>query len=217
MGRVRPTTSSSADPPPGTTIEEPASTTTDVDLEALAEAQAVSEVLELPSGRRVEITSFPEQIRVSSPTGRVELSIRLTEEGPQLSFESADIELRATQKLSLECRDLAISAARTAEISAEDVVVTARGHARVTGGTAAVEATEGDVLLTANDNVSAVGERILLNCDGSDEVPNWLATALDAKLAPAAPERLPRRDVTGNSELFDASNPAKEPKPWPTA
>jgi hypothetical protein len=47
-----------------------------------------------------------------------------------------------------------------------------------------VESTEGDLTLAAHDDVRARGERVLLNCDREDAVPDWLRDAVDARLPP---------------------------------
>ena len=127
----------------------------------------------LPSGRSVTVLADDqgERVEVRARTGTLELTIELTPTGAKLHLDAVDLALRATGTLSAEC---------------DRFEVRARTEARVSAPATTVESTEGDLLLTAHDDVRARGERVLLNCDRGDAVPDWMADALDARLPAGA-------------------------------
>lgn len=113
-----------------------------------------------------------ERLRVAAPGGGVELSIRLTPEGPVLELHGAAIELVASREVAVRCERFVVDAR-------EDVVIAAGGdkreaiagdHVTEVGGQSrseargvAVTARLGSVEVKANDDVALVGERIFLN------------------------------------------------------
>ncbi|WP_394830337.1 hypothetical protein LVJ94_27900 [Pendulispora rubella] len=144
----------------------------------------------LPSGRSLEVTRAGEHetLRVVGSSGRVELTVHLTDAGPKLVFEAADIELHAANSVSVQC---------------ERFDVHARDEARIVAHHASVETTAGDIALRANDNVVVVGEQIRLNCDKPDEVPPWMTEQFAARLATTADlaPSIPASDVTGDADI----------------
>ncbi len=125
----------------------------------------------LPSGRSVTALSddLGERVEVRALDGRLELTIELTPQGARLHLDAVDIALRASGTVSAEC---------------DRFEVRARSEARVSSAATTVESTEGDLALTAHDDVRARGERVLLNCDRDDELPDWMRSAVDARLPP---------------------------------
>jgi hypothetical protein len=125
----------------------------------------------LPSGRSVAVLAddHGERVEVRALNGTLELTIELTPTGAKLHLDAVDIALRASGTLSAEC---------------DRFDVRARSEARVSSAATTVESTEGDLTLTAHDDVRAAGERVLLNCDRDDEVPSWMSEALGARLPP---------------------------------
>lgn len=125
----------------------------------------------LPSGRSVTVISddHGERVEVRALQGTLELTIELTPTGAKLHIDAVDIALRASGTLSAEC---------------DRFEVRARAAAVVSAPATSIESTEGDLVLTAHDDVRATGERVLLNCDRDDEVPDWMGAALDARLPP---------------------------------
>lgn len=123
----------------------------------------------LPSGRTVTVLAddHGERVEVRALGGALELTIELTPSGARLHLDAVDIALRARGTVSAEC---------------ERFEVRAREAATVSSPATTVESTEGDLLLRANDDVRASGERVLLNCDKEDEVPDWMRDAVDARL-----------------------------------
>lgn len=140
----------------------------DVDLLAAA-LNARQHRSALPSGRTVTVLAddHGERVEVRASTGTLELTIELTPNGAKLHLDAVDIALRARGTVSAEC---------------ERFEVRAREAATVSSPATTVESTEGDLLLRANDDVRTSGERVLLNCDKEDEVPEWMREAVDARL-----------------------------------
>lgn len=112
--------------------------------------RAAPRQLELRSGRRVrdESDASGEQLRITSPEGRLELEVRFNAEGPVLRFGRAAVELSSEGDVTLGARNLHLRAAE--ELSAE-------GHA------VRLRSRRGDVAIRANDDVRLDGERIKLN------------------------------------------------------
>lgn len=114
-----------------------------------AEAELPAELVGRRSGRRIRLEPDVggERLLICTAEGEVELSIRLTPEGPVLRLAGARVELAADQ-LALRCRELDIDVGEAALIRARSV---------------GVEATLGNITLRANDDVQIEGERIWLN------------------------------------------------------
>jgi hypothetical protein len=134
------------------------------------------------SGRRVSLrlTMGRETLEIVGPEGRTELSIVLTERGPKLVIETADVEIRTVNHVVVDC---------------ESLEVKARGALTLEGGTTSIVAARGDVDLKANDAIKLVGEQIRLNCDGPEKVPPWMEKELEAQLVRALRDKAsPGRD-----------------------
>ena len=164
------------------------------DLAEIAERSDSSQDVPLPSGRNVHIAVVggTESLRVTGCDGAVELTIKLSDNGHKLIFDAADIELNATEDVRLSCRNFQVEASERASVQGADM---------------RLEATRGDVQVHANDHVSLVGEQIRLNCDKPDEIPEWMAAELGAKLASAvaAPEAPDAKALVPQRVLGDAS------------
>ncbi|MFS8070399.1 MAG: hypothetical protein ACMG6S_28890 [Byssovorax sp.] len=120
---------------------------------AITPIGAATQVI-LPSGRRLEAELEPggaDVLRIRARDGQCVLTVRITDEGPVLSFSGATLELEA-RRLDVSCDDL-----------------------RLRVGGAAVVDIGGDVdARVANDDVALKGERVLLN---SDDPPMPLSMA----------------------------------------
>ncbi|HWL85824.1 MAG TPA: hypothetical protein VNO21_08485 [Polyangiaceae bacterium] len=156
-----------------------------------AKAAPKNATLELPSGRKLAVQPDPEGERLSihGKGGKLELSIVLTDAGPRLVIDAADIELRAQGTLAVDCERFEVRARTEASIRAPDAVV---------------EATKGSLDLRANDFVRVVGEQIRLNCDRPEEIPAWMKEALEARFLHAPPPQTthPAAEVTGDGDLL---------------
>lgn len=156
-------------------------------IEELGVASATRE-LSLPSGRAIEVSieGGAEQLRVRGRGGRVELTVVLTDAGPRLVFESADIELKSAGAVTVDCDRFAVNARSEASIRSEEV---------------RVEATLGSVAVLANDVVSLDGEEVRMNCDKPDDVPPWMRDTFAAQLV-KNPHIAPS-EVQGDASLVD--------------
>jgi hypothetical protein len=146
---------------------------------------------------RLNLSLGQERLEIVGPQGATELSVILTETGPKLIFESADVQIVTPKKIALDCQRFEVRAQEEIQLS---------------GATTSIQARKGDVRIDANDKVSLVGEQIRLNCDGPDEVPQWMQRELAAHLLSAAmPSLVPRRDRTGdlNETPSDSTAPPK--------
>jgi hypothetical protein len=64
-------------------------------------------------------------VEVHAPDGRLEVRIRLTEDGPVLEMESVRLSLRATESLEVEAKDVRVKASGEMDLQAGgDVTVT---------------------------------------------------------------------------------------------
>lgn len=148
--------------------------------------------LELSGGRVIEAVQRDgtELVRVRGRSGKVEITIELTDAGARLIVDAADLELRASRSVTVACADFSLEASGTARLAAADLSIAAR---------------VGDLALAANDAVDIEGEQILLNSDKPREPPTWLRDDLEAKLVGEI-RRIPRRDREGTL----AGRPADE-------
>jgi len=128
--------------------------------------------LVLASGRRIAVDSGDrERINVTSPDGTFELAIAFTAAGPVLRLSAAALELSCSGDLRLDCENLALSARSSMAITAgnltEEIAGTRTasvgGRSQLEARAVGIRARLGDVVLDANDNVRATGEKILLN------------------------------------------------------
>lgn len=128
--------------------------------------------LVLASGRSIDIDpSDGESINVRSPEGAFELAITFTKAGPVLRLSAASLELCCNGDLRLDCENLALSARSSMSITAgtlsEEIAGTRTsligGKSQLEAHAVGIRARLGDVVLNANDNVRATGEKILLN------------------------------------------------------
>jgi hypothetical protein len=142
-------------------VRGPASIVGPVEIAQPAGAAAVQAGrLELPSGRSIECHDAPaggELVTIRNPAGRVELEVRLTEAGPVLLFDAAQLELRATGRIRADCESLEI-------VTAGDAALRVGGELSTSARTTDIASTRGDVRIRANDDVRLNGERVKLNC-----------------------------------------------------
>jgi hypothetical protein len=144
--------------------------------------------LALISGRRYELTACPEgdRLTVRGRGGAVLLRVLMTDAGPVLSFESADIEIAAAGKLAFSATDVSIEAARSLSLQAGgdcNTTVAGTRHTRV-GATDRLEAaaiqlqaSEGAAAIRAAGRIALDGEHIGLNDDPCPQPFSWSALA----------------------------------------
>jgi hypothetical protein len=92
--------------------------------------------VELREGRRLSLASVgkDELVEIRGAGGKLELRIRLTEDGPVLEMESVRLVLRAEESVDVETKDFNVTAAAGIKLEGKaDVLVNADGEVRVTG------------------------------------------------------------------------------------
>ena len=103
--------------------------------EELAEDTDRREVY-LRAGRSltIEPTTGGELVEIRSPSGQVELRVKLTEDGPVLQLDSVRLQLKATEDVEIEGKRVAIKARETITVASEDEVqIEGQGDVRVRG------------------------------------------------------------------------------------
>lgn len=134
--------------------------------------------LALPSGRALSITPTAEgeRVTITGRDGGVELSIELTPEGPRLRVDAVSLELSARERITARCDRFEVHARDELSLDAPE---------------AHLAATRGDLRLSANDSLRARGERVLLNCEDPDPLPQWMEETLGGRLrtSPRGPRR----------------------------
>jgi hypothetical protein len=135
-----------------------------------AEAPAV---VPFAAGRTVELDHSMQTVRLRSPNGQIELTVRVTADGPVLSFGTAALELVQTGTLRLDVGKLELRARMGVEIESlgsvtqrviGDHTLHCQGEARVEANTSTMIAHGGDLELESSEDVRIAGERVLLNC-----------------------------------------------------
>lgn len=137
-----------------------------VELPKLSSKELEREVC-LSSGRRAVFTdrAKEEQLVVTSPNGRVELSVRFGESGPILSFGAAGIRLESSSEIAVRCSAFRVEAVDEIRFSTDgDIVQEIAGKASLEAHTVDVRSRRGNVNVKANDDVRLLGERVKLNC-----------------------------------------------------
>ncbi len=144
--------------------------------------------LTLSSGLRYDLRSLPDgdRLTVRARGGAVLLRVLMTDAGPLLSFESADIEIAAAGKLALSATDVSIEAARSLSLRAGgdcNTTVAGTRHTRVgttdrlEAGAVQLQASEGAAEIRAAGRIALDGEHIGLNDDPCPQPFSWSALA----------------------------------------
>jgi hypothetical protein len=109
------------------------------------------QVVGLRSGATVSVHSDDrgETIVLRSAGGSVDLSIRMTEQGPVLSLKGVRLEIEATEELALKCREFSIDA---------------RDGLRLTSGGDLQVRSEAAIALRSAGSTSIDGDYVNLNC-----------------------------------------------------
>ena len=170
----------------------------------------------LPSGRRVEVRvdGARESIAISSREGQVELTIRLTDAGPVLQFNSANLELQSSGDVSLRCNKLSVETEQSLSLRSkgdmEQVVdggcaVRVGRDLEISAQAAEIVGHRGEVSLEANDDLVLNGARVMMNCPREEEVQRQGRAARDLRQLLAVPFQEP-----GDAQRMPRSEPVDE-------
>lgn len=107
--------------------------------------EAAERTMTVAGGRTV--TSTGDIVELRSPSGQLELSIRLTEAGPVLQVEAVKVEIKAAESVSVETKSF--------EVKADNVALRSTGELGISS--------EKEMKITSTDDVRVVGKIIHLN------------------------------------------------------
>jgi hypothetical protein len=152
------------------------------------DAPVAAASIALTSGRRYELAAAPEgdRLTVVGRKGEVLLRVTMTDKGPLLSFESADIEIAAAGRLALSADDVEVEARRSMRTTvggdAHERVAGTRhaqiaGEDRVEAAALALQASERGVEVRAMGRIGLDGEHIGLNDDPCPKPFAWSTIA----------------------------------------
>ena len=138
----------------------------------------------LTSGRRYELSATPngDHLTVVGRRGEVLLRVTMTDKGPLLSFESAEIDLHSTRRLALSADEIDIDARRSLRThvggdSHTHVAGTRHVHIggqdRLEASAVALQASERGVEVRAMGRIALDGEHIGLNDDPCPRPFDW--------------------------------------------
>ncbi len=109
------------------------------------EDAATERTMTVAGGRTV--TAHDDVVELRSPSGMLELSIRLTDQGPVLQVEAIKVAIKAAEAVTVETKSF--------EVRAEQVGVHSSGELNLTS--------EKEMKVTSTDDVRVVGKIIHLN------------------------------------------------------
>jgi hypothetical protein len=152
-------------------------------------------VIPLGGARAVEVHSHGERttLRVQGERHQqLDIEIRFDLAGPVVTVHATKLEIKGAQDVSTSCETFSVNASRRIELrSGGDIVQSAAGNARIEARRVDVEATPGAIRLKANDEVQALGEMILLNCEHPSTeppMPGWVTSATRVVTPPSPAE-----------------------------
>ncbi len=130
----------------------------------------------------------------------LELEIVMTSAGPVVRTRAVGLEIEAAESLVARCREFRVEAEESISLVSRGAIESRAGtsmHAHAQQVT--VEATRGNVLMRANDDVQLLGEQILLNCDRDPPLPPWIPAAAAPYIPP---QTLPLAGESGDAALL---------------
>ncbi len=142
----------------------------------------------LTSGRRLDAsaTEAGDRIEVRSTSGKLVLTVLVTDRGATLELEAADISLASRGDLRLSGRDVHLAASRDLSVEvggqerrrvALDRHTSVGGRERLEAARVELQASEEDVCVRARDVVRIDGELVALNDDPAPAPFPWSAAA----------------------------------------
>ncbi len=122
----------------------------------------------LPSGYTVAVRSGTaaggDELAVLAPDGRLCVTIELTERGPSVRIEAAELSVASRGKMQLSADSLTLTSDNDlALVAGGDLRLEAKGKLATQAFEQSIVATHGDVAVQANDDVRLDGERVRLN------------------------------------------------------
>jgi hypothetical protein len=140
---------------------------------ALAPKRTLARVngMDLAEQRTLEIDGNGLSFRLRAPDGNVELSVRITADGPVLTFTAAAIEITKAQsfkvdvdRLELRSREMRIEAGCVETVVAGDSVTHCAGRHEVQADAVTLVSHGDTMVLDSTRDLAITGERVLINC-----------------------------------------------------
>lgn len=163
-------------------------------------------VIPLGQGRTVEVETRANKTLLcvqSEHRQRLDIEIRFDLNGPVVTVQAPTLEITGAKDVRAACETFSVDASKGIDLrSGGDIVQRAAGNARVEAKRVDVEATPGAIRLKANDEIQALGEMILLNCDHpstATPMPGWVAAAPGVATAPIP---APAEAVSGDAAVI---------------
>ena len=121
-----------------------------INLEPSEAEQSTQKSLQLDSGRQVLVHANEKEeiLEIVEPGGEMVMAVRLTEKGPIVSVQAAQLELKSTETIALEAKKVRIKAQEAASIESE--------------GTLKIESSK-NMDVNSEDEIRVVGKMIHLN------------------------------------------------------
>jgi hypothetical protein len=161
-------------------------------------------VVPVGHGRSIEVQTTGDKTLLKVRGERkqqLQIEIRFEAGEPVVSVAAATLALENVKNISASCETFAVNASKGIELrSGGDIVQTAAGDARVEGHRVDVQASVGAIRLKANDEVQALGEMILLNCEHPSKerpMPAWVAAG------PSVIVETPASQTSGDASVVD--------------
>lgn len=135
-----------------------------------------SSTVEVPERAKITLQSPNEaSLRIQDPQGQCQLRIDWKGGRPQVHLQQSDLLLDCVGELALHCDRFRLSAD-------EEMILESQGSVELRGEEVTVRALLGDLLLSANDYLRALGEKILLNTEQDPERSEQSRQALVQRL-----------------------------------
>jgi hypothetical protein len=113
----------------------------------------------------LEQSQHEDRLMITSASGKVSLTITITDSGPVLHLEGSGLMIKTDGDLAINAKSLAIHGRDgIALTTGGDAHICAAGDLTTKARIQNITAELGNVNLQANDDVKIDGERILMNC-----------------------------------------------------
>jgi|GEM_PF-1536340 len=125
------------------------------------------EILEFKHNNRLLISREQAQdtVQVLHPSGEVQITIKMTEQGPVISLSGDIIEIEAKEKFTIKSPVIDLKASEEIKLTSEgDLHTNVKRDSFNTARIQHITADLGNVNIKANDDVRLDGERVKLNC-----------------------------------------------------
>lgn len=141
-------------------------------VEARGSSREQDKKIPLAADRLLEIEPGGGAMRVLARDGQIELSIRITAEGPVLCFAAAAIEVAQTkafkidvERFELKARDVKLeSSGNMQQIVAGDSESHCAGRYELQAGAVSLVSHDDTMVLDSTHDLAILGERVLINC-----------------------------------------------------